>query len=90
MVVVVANVPSPQEVAAAPEPQLLTEGAVASPGYQAPQLVKGGGSAGDPNHPAMGQLQPSLGQLQPGMQRVPIYPEPDIAEHALCCCCFGM
>lgn len=94
MDVTAAKESSPKSMTSAPEhstPHLLMGAATAPSGHLAPHHVMGGVGTGASNQPAMmGQLQHPLGRLQPGMQRVPIYPEPNPVEHLLCCCCLGM
>lgn len=78
-----------------PMPQLLMGAAGAAPERPTPQLLMGAGPERSSPYctgaypPVMGG-QPALGALQPGMQRVPIYPEPNVVEHLVCCCCLGM
>lgn len=78
-----------------PTPQLLMGVAGAAPERPIPQLLMGAGPERSSPYctgaypPVMGG-QPALGALQPGMQRVPIYPEPNVVEHLVCCCCLGM
>ena len=74
-----------------PTPHLLMGAAGTAPERPTPQLLMGAGPGrSTPYHTGAGGVQPAMGKVQPGMQRVPIYPEPNAVEHLVCCCCLGM